>query len=115
LLAIESGGKYVSSSKYQLHALINILKTAKSSNVPIEDMENTKFPRSEVLSLAILHLDDLIRGDALGLICDAKRDLVEPTREELDLLKKFIITNMSEQATDFSEIMYVNTFDFFYK
>ncbi|KAJ7373357.1 hypothetical protein OS493_012949 [Desmophyllum pertusum] len=57
----------------------------------------------ELMKKALCHLDDQIRLDALGLLCDSPRTTESVTEVDLQLLQLFIPPNMNNQAPSFRQ------------
>ncbi|XP_028408527.1 thyroid adenoma-associated protein homolog [Dendronephthya gigantea] len=56
-----------------------------------------------VLERGLCHLDDEIRSDILGLICDSVRTTEPLTAQDLELLRKFYPVNMNSQSPSFRQ------------
>ncbi|XP_078352490.1 tRNA (32-2'-O)-methyltransferase regulator THADA-like isoform X2 [Oculina patagonica] len=57
----------------------------------------------ELMKKALCHLDDQIRLNALGLLCDSPRTTEPVTEIDLQLLQLFIPPNMNNQAPSFRQ------------
>ncbi|CAG8438374.1 10147_t:CDS:10 [Diversispora eburnea] len=90
---------FIKDHRYKLHALIMVIKIAKSLDLISGSMfievdssgdEDVKKIHLQHLRDAINHFDSNIRIDLFGLICESKRSTTEVTSIEFSLLKTFL-------------------------
>ena len=62
-----------------------------------------------VLDEALRHIEDEVRSDVLGLICDSVRTTEPFTASDLDLLKTFYPVNMNSQSASFRQCVLAMT------
>ncbi|RHZ89143.1 hypothetical protein Glove_18g31 [Diversispora epigaea] len=102
---------FIKDHRYKLHALIMVIKIAKSldlisGSMFIEDSsgdEDIKKIHLQQLRDAINHFDSNIRIDLFGLICESKRSTTEVTSIEFSLLKAFLKSNLNSTSPEFRQ------------
>ncbi|KAI9028199.1 putative death-receptor fusion protein-domain-containing protein [Phycomyces nitens] len=97
---------------FRLNAFIAVLKAGRSLDIvdgsaysyDSESAENSKIS-VDTLKLAIYHLDNQIRIDALGLLCESRKASSTVTNIELDMVKMFLPLNMNCTSPEFRQTL----------
>ncbi|KAL0077011.1 putative death-receptor fusion protein-domain-containing protein [Phycomyces blakesleeanus] len=97
---------------FRLNAFIAVLKAGRSLDIvdgsaysyDRASLENSKIS-VDTLKLAIYHLDNQIRIDALGLLCESRKASSTVTNIELDMVKMFLPLNMNCTSPEFRQTL----------
>ncbi|KAI9205438.1 putative death-receptor fusion protein-domain-containing protein [Polychytrium aggregatum] len=105
LRATQSGQSKMNIS-YRLHGLISVLKAGRTVGAVASigsTAPDSVFVDPAIVQQAICHPDMHIRTDALGLLCESRKQTAETSEVEFGLVKEFLTYNSSVQSPEFRQ------------
>ncbi|KAJ3186084.1 hypothetical protein HDU85_001002 [Gaertneriomyces sp. JEL0708] len=92
-----------STSPYSLHATIAVAKTARVAGlIDIRSFLSTPENQS-MIAQSITHPDSNLRVDVLALLCDSQKSTEDFSRDELEIIKRYLMCSLDSQSPEFRQ------------
>ncbi|KAI9004599.1 putative death-receptor fusion protein-domain-containing protein [Gaertneriomyces semiglobifer] len=94
---------HTSMSPYSLHATIAVAKTARVAGlIDIRSFLSTPENQS-MIAQSITHPDSNLRVDVLALLCDSQKSTEDFSRNELEVIKRYLMCSLDSQSPEFRQ------------